>query len=296
MKNRKGFTLIELLVVIAIIALLLSILLPALNKVKEKAREVVCKAHLKGVGLAIILYLEDNEGRAYNSQPANRFFWEDTAGQELDPDDSDAYWGIAYKDYAETPKVFGCASFQRVAQRLYLGFDQSEIKRAKNAGLGLNRFFFKDIKASSSDPFRNNRKVSNLKNPYQFIICQDHVEPKIEGWSGDSSFAGSNDQDDMMYIPSDMSINLGHYRPTTAGGRGDATDEDDRCQLYWGIFRHGKRNTSLDDPRDAAQRVGQINSNPNGRSNTLWLDGHVEHIAETTGENISQRWYSGYKN
>lgn len=294
MKNRDGFTLIELLVVIAIIALLLAILLPSLNKVKEKAREIVCKAHLKGVGLAILLYLEDNEGRAYDSQPANRFFWEDAAGQELAPDDGDAYWGIAYKDYAETPKVFGCASFQRVAQRLYLGFDQSEIKRAKNAGFGLNRFFYKDIKASGSDPFRSNRKVGEMSNPYQFIICQDHVEPRIEGWSGSSSFTGS-DQDDMMYIPSDMSINLGHYRPNAVGGRGDATDVNDRCQLYWGIFRHGKRNKSLDDPRNAAQRVGQINSNPNGRSNTLWLDGHVEHIAETTGENVNQRWYSGYK-
>ncbi len=247
------------------------------------------------MGLAIILYLEDNEGRAYNSQPANRFFWEDATGRELAPDDSDAYWGVAYRDYAEDPKVFGCASFQRVIQRIYVDFDQSAIKRARNAGYALNRFFYSDVKANGNDPFRYNRKIREIKSPYQFIICQDHVEPRIEGWSGSSSYTGG-DQDDMMYIPSGESINLRHYRPNSVGGRGNPTNATDRCQLYWGIFRHSKRNTGLDDPRNAVQRVGQINTSPNGRSSTLWLDGHVEHIAETTGENVNQRWYSGYRN
>ncbi|MHC4167904.1 MAG: type II secretion system protein, partial [Planctomycetota bacterium] len=61
MHRRRAFTLIELLVVIAIIALLLAILMPALQRVKEQAREQVCKSHLKSVGLAIIMYLDDNE-------------------------------------------------------------------------------------------------------------------------------------------------------------------------------------------------------------------------------------------
>ena len=46
MHKRKGFTLIELLVVIAIIALLLSILMPTLQKVKKQARSVACQASL----------------------------------------------------------------------------------------------------------------------------------------------------------------------------------------------------------------------------------------------------------
>ena len=61
MKNKKGFTLIELLVVIAIIALLLAILMPALGKVKEKARGVACAAHLRQFGLAWYLYSQEND-------------------------------------------------------------------------------------------------------------------------------------------------------------------------------------------------------------------------------------------
>ena len=60
--KKKGFTLIELLVVIAIIAMLLAILMPALNKVKKIAQRVVCATNLKGLGTAQIVYASDYEG------------------------------------------------------------------------------------------------------------------------------------------------------------------------------------------------------------------------------------------
>jgi len=56
MRKTKGFTLIELLVVIAIIALLVSILLPSLNRARELAKRVSCQANLNGIGKAIALY------------------------------------------------------------------------------------------------------------------------------------------------------------------------------------------------------------------------------------------------
>ena len=60
--GKKGFTLIELLVVIAIIALLLSILMPSLRKVKNQAYEVVCRSNLKQWGSIYLMYIQDYNG------------------------------------------------------------------------------------------------------------------------------------------------------------------------------------------------------------------------------------------
>src|SRR5688572_20345096 len=59
--RRPAFTLLELLIVIAVIALLTSLLLPALHKAKSKARSVICLNHLKQWGLATHLYIADND-------------------------------------------------------------------------------------------------------------------------------------------------------------------------------------------------------------------------------------------
>ena len=69
-KSRPGgFTLVELLVVISIIAVLLTILLPALQAAKKQAEGVLCVAHLRALSMVYTMYADDNEGRLVWSLP-----------------------------------------------------------------------------------------------------------------------------------------------------------------------------------------------------------------------------------
>jgi prepilin-type N-terminal cleavage/methylation domain-containing protein/prepilin-type processing-associated H-X9-DG protein len=74
-RPRKGFTLIELLVVIAIIALLLSVLIPALSRAKIYAQKTLCTNNLKQQALGALLYTNDNDGLLPNYEPQGARLW-----------------------------------------------------------------------------------------------------------------------------------------------------------------------------------------------------------------------------
>ena len=75
MKQRRAFTLVELLVVIGIIAVLIAILLPALQRAQAQARMVACLSQQRQLTLALIMYTGDNKGYFPGGTVASGAFW-----------------------------------------------------------------------------------------------------------------------------------------------------------------------------------------------------------------------------
>ncbi|UCC21754.1 MAG: type II secretion system protein, partial [Planctomycetota bacterium] len=73
--RRRAFTLVELLVVIAIIALLMSILLPALARVKKQAKVVLDQSNLRQWSLIFTMYVEDNDGYFHKEMGDKSYGW-----------------------------------------------------------------------------------------------------------------------------------------------------------------------------------------------------------------------------
>ena len=119
-----AFTLIELLVVVSIIALLVSILLPALSRAREQAKIAVCISNLHQVGLAAEMYLTDNDQRFYEywqvgtTSPANREFGQGgiPANENVEPGDPDYITYGGWEDwrplnqFVKTYEVWKCPS------------------------------------------------------------------------------------------------------------------------------------------------------------------------------------------
>ena len=121
--KRHAFTLIELLVVISIIALLISILLPALGRARAAARNVVCASNLRQITVALNTYVADNRGWYPRGRHDSMYTTGNASGGDLGGGITDPFGAAApqndltlglflllRQDYLTSPDVFVTAS------------------------------------------------------------------------------------------------------------------------------------------------------------------------------------------
>jgi prepilin-type N-terminal cleavage/methylation domain-containing protein len=123
-RSKKAFTLVELLVVIGIIALLISILLPALTRARESANKAACLSNLRSIGQMFAIYAAENRTQIPLGTNSDSYQGAYFIAVGAPPDVRWPSWGVLYKaNLLKTPKYLYCPSEVRDYHKFNSGPD-----------------------------------------------------------------------------------------------------------------------------------------------------------------------------
>jgi prepilin-type N-terminal cleavage/methylation domain-containing protein/prepilin-type processing-associated H-X9-DG protein len=270
MTRRKGFTLVELLVVIAIIAVLISILLPALNKAKEAANTVACLSQLRQMGQASANYSAENQGYLFPCRwSGNTAIGATSMGL---PDIVSRY--LPKNQGSPAGKIWTCPNAITFTNQFQLTY-------GCNTSVHVNY----DYDGATNLPRRKLRKMNQINRPAEVFTMADATQN-----SGAYTATGY-----LEYTWDSAPENFSEYNANTAAKMNKPADSLSgwNNQRESGNYHVRYRHQMKDDNLRYTDGVTTINyTGRTGVCNFLFLDGHAVSMrpGELKIKNIAT-WY-----
>jgi prepilin-type N-terminal cleavage/methylation domain-containing protein/prepilin-type processing-associated H-X9-DG protein len=262
--NRRGFTLVELLVVIGIIALLMSILLPALNKARENARGIKCASNEKQILLACIMY--SNENHSFWPIPpdigndlANSDQFGDYLGIDMNTSaapsgvydyQNGTLWPYISKTLYGREEVFDCPTDLDTFRAVRWGSMQTAASYARNFTYSFNAQLRGTERSGNTPPMPpTGLRMGQIVMPGQKVVLVEERYPN----DGCAYIADSNNSDDQFtnrhlkrgnqgfadghveaVYPEDFGFHTNETSGETMGlSQSDVVKREAYCDLLW---------------------------------------------------------------
>jgi prepilin-type N-terminal cleavage/methylation domain-containing protein/prepilin-type processing-associated H-X9-DG protein len=185
---RRGFTLVELLVVIGIIALLISILLPALNRARESGMKVQCLSNIRQVGIVFTMYINQSKGRlppypasiGNGPQPCDWIYWQTLPATMLTQRPLDDSPVLRLMGTPVNPAVMRCPSDRW----------EEHVAGANGTSTAYGPYFFSyslnQLMTPGTPTAPKSLSISSIKRPAEKVLLVEEDERTINDgrWAG----------------------------------------------------------------------------------------------------------------